>query len=146
MSTFLVWLKQHFDRWFPSWPARWAAYVIAAFVAACLLGALVSSLTGCASTKEHVGAATITGVAAGVGGTFGAAYAAVAAFFVALWASIVGSPDGVQVDPWQLTLGARALTVAGVVVVVLVLLANRLEWFPDLLRRRTPSTSGARKA
>lgn len=103
-----------------------------------LIDMAIAAAIGCASTKERVGGATLTGAAAGVGSVFGTAWAAVAGFFGGLFFGGEAAGAGqAPPDPWQLVLGKQALWMIGAGVLALVILANRLEWFPDLFRRRS---------
>lgn len=105
---------------------------------ALLADLVVAALAGCAGASranEHLGGATVAGVAAGIGGLFGALWAGVGGFVGALWASLTGS-EAEAVAPWQLTLGVRAVAWALLAATALLVAANRLEWLPKILRRR----------
>ena len=108
-----------------------------------LLGACLFSLFGCTSTSEHVGDATLTGAAAAAGSFISPLVSGVLTFIVSLWTSVTGTGDlSIPPPPWQVTLGTRALVVAGLVLVALLIAANWVDWFPDLLRCRRKTRRG----
>jgi hypothetical protein len=132
----LVRLKQLFDDAFPAWPERWAAYLVA-FLAACLI---VGAIVGCAAANEHAGDAALTaggaGVAAAAGGPL---WAALTAFCLSLWSGIAGPPESLpdpNPTPWGVRFGFWTLVVLVVGWVATVILANRMDWIPDKLRKR----------